>query len=110
MLTAALTGVTGVNYPRSNWPLIFEAFTVSLRTISFDTTGLNNLKNGIEPLPNFYKYPETNVRCSMYEVLETYQNQDSGKAILYFEFEIKSGAKTASTKAPASLAVPAKSC
>jgi hypothetical protein len=71
--TGTLTGVTGVNYPRSSWPLIFEAFTVSLRTISFDYNNLGDTKNGIEPLPNFYKYPETSVKCSMYEVLDTYQ-------------------------------------
>ncbi len=51
----ALTGITGVNYPKSSWPLIFEAYSASLRTLSFFTGGSNI--NGIEPLPNFYKYP-----------------------------------------------------
>jgi hypothetical protein len=97
--TGALTGVIGANYPRSSWPLIFEAFTVSLRTISFDFNNQGDTKNGIEPLPNFYKYPETLVKCSMYEVLETYQLQSSGAPVLYFEFTLNTGVQTASTKA-----------
>jgi hypothetical protein len=45
----------GDNYPKSSWPLVFEAFSASLRTVSFFTGGSD--MNGIEPLPNFYKYP-----------------------------------------------------
>jgi hypothetical protein len=66
----ALAGVSGANYPRSAWPLVFEAFSTSLRTVNFMT--VNDNQNGIEPLPNFYKYPETNVKCNIYEVLDIY--------------------------------------
>lgn len=85
----ALTGQTGANYPRASWPLIFEAYSASLRTISFMTGGSN--MNGIEPLPNFYKYPQTTVKCNIYEVLNSYQQLDSSsKPAVYWEFNINS--------------------
>ncbi len=90
-----LTGVTGVNFARAQWPLVFEAFSTSLRTVSFiqPTPGQAAL-NGIEPLPNFYKYPETNVKCNIYEVLDSYYmvDPDPTKLKLFYEFEM--GLKT----------------
>lgn len=68
----SLTVTAGANYPRSPWTLLPEAYSFTLRTISFynDVTTAMNYKIGADPLPTFYKYPETGVKCYLYEVLD----------------------------------------
>lgn len=67
----ALSVTAGANYPRSPWITLPEAYSYTLRTLSFynEPTQMN-YKIGADPLPTFYKYPETDVKCYLYEVLD----------------------------------------
>ena len=89
-LIAALTGVSQlVNgyYYMSTWPLMPAAFSATLQTISYESNNVNENTIGGEKIPNFYKYPETNEQCYMYEVMKQIQDVDSSNnPVNSFEF------------------------
>ncbi len=96
---AALTAVDGTNYYMSTWPLLLEAFTISLHSVSFDSTNANYDSIGAIQVPNYYKYPQVDQKCYMYEVIRTYQDVDaSNNPNLFFEVKLSEPLKTITPK------------
>jgi hypothetical protein len=92
LTTVALVGspntVAGTSYTYSNAPLLLDAFSLSLHTLNFNTANANRLLIGGEQVTGFYKYPETNQLCYMYEVNEIFTNVNGdGDKISTYEFK-----------------------
>lgn len=72
-----------------------EAHSVILSTVTFDTTKTNKDSIGAVPVPNFYKYPEADQKCYIYEVYKSFLDLDvNGLPALFYEFKLNNSTQT----------------
>lgn len=64
--------------------------------MTFDTTRTHRESIGAVAVPNFYKYPEADQKCYMYEVYKNQLDVDAqgNPIVLLFEFKLNNGQQT----------------